>query len=44
MNSKNSLLYFRAFQGRAGGNLTAPELIGRVTIPYNWKEFVFHRG
>ena len=26
------------------GNITAPELMGDVIIPYNWKEFVFCRG
>ena len=31
-----------AFQGHTGGNMMAPELMGHVTIPYNWKEFVFH--
>ena len=25
-------------------NLKAPELMGHVAIPYNWKEFLFHRG
>ena len=24
--------------------MTAPELMGHVAIPYNWKEFQFHRG
>ena len=22
----------------------APELMGHVTFPFNWKEFVFHKG
>ena len=44
MNFKNSLLYVRAIQGHTGGNLTAPELMGHVAIPYKWKEFLFHRG
>ena len=44
MNSKNSLLCVRAIQRRTGGNLIAPELMGRVAIPYKWKEFLFHRG
>ena len=26
------------------GNMIAPALMGHVAIPYNWKEFVFHRG
>ena len=44
MNSKKSLLYIRTIQGHAGGNLIAPELMGRVAIPDKWKEFLFHRG
>ena len=24
--------------------MIAPELMGHVPIPFNWKEFVFHRG
>ena len=44
LNSKDSLIYIRAVQGHTGGNIIAPELTCHVTIPYNWKEFVFHRG
>ena len=44
VNSKNSLMYIRAIQGHTGGNLIALELMGHVIIPFNWKEFVFHRG
>ena len=44
MNSKNSLLYIRAIQRHAGGNLIAPELMRHVAIPYQWKEFLLHRG
>ena len=44
MNSQNSLLYFRVIQGHTAGNLTAPELMGHVATPYNWKEFLYHRG
>ena len=43
-NSINSLMYVRAIQGHTGGNLVAPELMGHVTIPYRWKEFLLHRG
>ena len=43
-NSRNVLLYIRAIQGHTGGNLTAPELMGHVCIPYKWKEFLFHRA
>ena len=41
---KNSLLYKRAIQGHTCGELIAPELLGHVPIPYNWKEFIFHKG
>ena len=37
-------MYIRAIQGHTGGSMIAPELMGHVTIPYNWKDFVFHRG
>ena len=39
-NSKSVLLYFRAFQGHTGGNMTAPELMGHVAIPFKWKAFL----
>ena len=38
-NSKN-LTVFCAIQGHTGGNLTAPELLGHVVFPHNWKEFI----
>ena len=41
-NSENFLMKIRAIQGHTGRNMTAPELVGHVTIPYYWKEFVFH--
>ena len=41
-NSKDSLMYIRAIQGHTDGSMIVPELMGHVTIPYNWKEFVFH--
>ena len=44
MNSQNSLFKIRAIQGHTGGNMTAPELMGHLAIPYNWKDFLFHRG
>ena len=44
VNSKNSLMHIRAIQGHTGGNMSAPELMGHVAIPHNWKEFVFHLG
>ena len=40
---KHSLLYIRASQGRTGGNMIAPDLMGHVGIPYTWKELLFHR-
>ena len=43
-NSRDVLLYIRAFQGHTGGNVIAPELMGHVAIPDKWKEFLFHRG
>ena len=43
-DSKNSLTYFRVIQGHTGGITIAPELMGHVIIPYDWKEFVFHMG
>ena len=36
-------VYIRAIQGHTGENMIAPELMGHVAIPYNWKEFIFHR-
>ena len=43
-DSKNSLLYLRAIQGHTGGHIIVPELMNHLEIPYNWREFVFHRG
>ena len=43
MNSKKIFLYVRAIQGHTGGNLTAPEWMGHVAIPCEWREFLFHR-
>ena len=37
-------MYIRAIQGHTGENMIAPELMGHVAIPHNWKYFVFHRG
>ena len=36
VNSNNS--------GHTGGATIQPELLNHVSIPYNWKEFIFHRG
>ena len=38
-----SWLNIRAIQGHTGGNLIPPELLGHVAIPYNGKEFIFHK-
>ena len=43
-DSKNSLAYFRASQGHSGGITIAPVLMQHILIPYNWKQFVFHRS
>ena len=43
MSYRGVLLYIRAIQGHSGGNVIALELVGHVAIPYNWKEFLFHR-
>ena len=37
------MTYFQAIQGHSGGTTIAPELMAHVLIPYDWKEFVFHR-
>ena len=42
-DSKNSLAYLRAIQGHCGVATIAPELMEHNLIPYDWKEFVFHR-
>ena len=44
MNSNNFLLFYRAIQGHAGGNLIAPELMRHVAIPYKNERVLFHRG
>ena len=43
-SSKHSLVYIRAIQGHIGRTVKLPEMMGDVAIPYNWREFVFHRG
>ena len=43
-NSRGELVYIRVIQGHTGGKTIMPELIGHVSIPSNWKEFIFHRG
>ena len=44
MDHKNSLAYLRAFHGHSGGISILPELMGYTSIPYNWEEYIFHRG
>ena len=36
-SSRNSLVYLRASQGHTGRQLIAPELMGHIATPYNWK-------
>ena len=43
-DSQHSSAYFRAIQGHSGGIPIDPELMGYVLIPYNWKEYFYHRG
>ena len=43
-NSKSVLWYFPAIQGRTGGDMSAPELMGHAAVPQKLREFVFHRG
>ena len=38
------MIYLGAIQGHTGGITIMPELMRYVSIPYDWKEFVFHRG
>ena len=35
------VVFFRGIQGRNGGEVIAPELVGHVAIPFNWKEIHF---
>ena len=44
VDHKNSLCYLRAIQGHSGGIPVVPELVGYTSIPYDWKEYIFHRG
>ena len=44
MGHNTSLAYFRPIQGHSGGIPIMLELIAYTSIPYNWKEYVFHRG
>ena len=42
--SEENFVYIRTIQDHTGGMTVMPELMGYVSIPYNWKEFIFHRG
>ena len=43
-NSCHDLLKIRVIQGHTGGEVIAPELMGHVAVPFQWKGFLFHRG
>ena len=43
LDNKKSLCYLRAIQGHSGGIQIRPEKMEFTLIPYNWKEYVFHR-
>ena len=38
--------YMRAIQGHLGGNKVKfdPLLLGKVKIPHNWSEYIYHVG
>ena len=36
-------LTFEQLKGHSGGIPVDPDLMGYIRIPYNWKEYVFHR-
>ena len=44
IQEKDLYIWIYAIQGRTGGVTIQPELMNHVLIPYNWKEFIFHRG
>ena len=43
-SSKKTFVFFVQIKDRLVGTILATELMGHVAIPYDWKEFVFHRG
>ena len=43
-DTREFLAYFRAIRRHSGAISIDPELMGYVLIPYNWKEYIHHRG
>ena len=43
-DTDGNLCYFRATQGHSGGIPISPEIMRYTLIPYNWKEYLYHRG
>ena len=44
LDNKKSLCYLRAIQRHSGGIPIRPEMMEYTFIPYDWKEYIFHRG
>ena len=44
VDHRNSFNHLRAIQGHSGGIPIMPELMGYTSVPYNWKQYICHRG